>query len=29
MALLREPRYTPKIIGVGLIFFGLIIVGFG
>jgi drug/metabolite transporter (DMT)-like permease len=29
MALLREPRYNPKIIAVALIFIGLILVGLG
>jgi drug/metabolite transporter (DMT)-like permease len=29
MALLKEPRYNPKIIGVTVIFIGLIMVGFG
>ena len=29
MALLNEPRYNPKIIGVTIIFIGLIMVGFG
>ena len=29
MVLLKEPRYIPKIIGVAIIFFGLILVGMG
>ena len=29
MALLKEPRYNSKIVGVAVIFMGLIMVGFG
>ena len=29
MVLLKKPRYNPKIIGVAMIFLGLVVVGFG